>query len=60
MDAAKSLGKLQQGQQAPEEGEEFRLWGIGEKMHEFTFIFPLLGCIGAGNKLTYYKPCDLE
>ena len=50
MDAAKSLGKLQQGQQAPEEGEEFRLWGIGEKMHEFTFIFPLLGSIGAGNK----------
>ena len=47
MDAAKSLGKLQQGQQAP---EEFRLWGIGEKMHVFTFIFPLLGCIGAGNK----------
>ena len=48
MDAAKSLGELHQ---APEEEEEFRLWGIGEKMHEFTFIFPLLGCIGAGNKL---------
>ena len=48
MDAAKSLGKLHQ---APEEEEEFRLWGIGEKMHEFSFIFPLLGCIGASNKL---------
>ena len=45
MDAANSLGEIQQ---AP---EEFRLWGIGEKMHEFTFIFPLLGSIGAGNKL---------
>ena len=47
MDAAKYLGELHQ---AP---EKLRLWGIGEKMHEyeFTFIFPLLGCIGAGNKL---------